>query len=352
MMSDSRSPDDSVRLCAQAAEHERLGAYQQARTLVQHALEVNIHQHGLDDPATIACFHQAAHLEEILADYPAARTLAERALCWSDASFGRIHPTTATSAAVLSHVLGIMGQSAASDALMVQAVTSFMKGQRRYALATARALVALPSLLHRDQNYALTLPLYTTSLSAMEKHLGSTHPDLISLLKVVAWATTMGGKTADATPLLDRALALAADHLGITDLTYADLALERGQLAVAQMQLDQARDWYRQALAIRQTLLPAIHIGIAECLTRVGSTEVDQEAAQARYQAALAITEQVFGPDHPAVATALVVLGRHLARTDLRRVRPYYERACAIWERTLGAEHAAPISLRQQIAML
>jgi tetratricopeptide (TPR) repeat protein len=352
MVSDRPLLDDSSQLSAEAAEHERLGAYGPARALAHRALVMSIQQHGLDHLMTIACFHQAAHLEEVLADYPAARALAERALNWSDASVGRNHPTTATSAAVLSQVLAIQGHHAASDALITQAFTSFKKGQPRYALETARALVALPVLLHRDQNYAATLPFYRTSLIAMEQQLGPTHPELIGLLKVVAWATQMGGRTADAVPLLDRALALAADHLGTTHLTYADLALERGRLAFAQMQREEAHDWYRQALTIRQTMLPAIHMGIAECLTRMAGTEADKEAIEARYAAALTITEQVFGPDHPAVGTALVTLGRHLAGTDLRLVRPYYERAYTIWEQTFGTEHSLTIYLRQQITML
>lgn len=186
----------------------------------------------------------------------------------------------------------------------------------------------------------------------MEQQLGPTHPELISLLKVVAWATQMGGRTADGLPLLERALVLAADHLGTLHLTYADLAFARGRFASAQMQREEARAWYRQALTIRQTLLPAVHIGIAECLSRIASTEDDKEAEEAGYRAALAITEQVFGPDHSAVATELLVLGRHLASIDLRLVRPYYERAYTIWEHLFGAEHPLTISLRQQITML
>lgn len=124
-MSDSPVLDDPARLCAEATEHERLGAYAQARAVAHRALETSIHQHGVYHATTLACFHQTAHLEEILGDYPAARALAERSLNWSDASLGRNHPTTATSAAVLSHVLAIQGHHVAGDALMTQAFTSF-----------------------------------------------------------------------------------------------------------------------------------------------------------------------------------------------------------------------------------
>ncbi len=64
--------------------------------------------------------------------------------------------------------------------------------------------------------------------------------------------------------------------------------------------------------------------------------------AEARplYERALAIREKVLGAEHPDTATSLRQ-PRHLlqAQGDLAGARPLYERALAIYEKVLGAEH-------------
>ena len=58
------------------------------------------------------------------------------------------------------------------------------------------------------------------------------------------------------------------------------------------------------------------------------------------YERALAIREQVLGAEHPDTALSLNNLGYLLrAMGDLARARPYYERALAIHEQVLGSEH-------------
>ncbi len=79
----------------------------------------------------------------------------------------------------------------------------------------------------------------------------------------------------------------------------------------------------------------------------------DYEGARAAYERALAIWEQVLGPEHPQVATAVNNLGGVLyAIGDLARARAAYERALAIFERTLPPEHPHIRIVRENLAGL
>jgi tetratricopeptide (TPR) repeat protein len=63
-------------------------------------------------------------------------------------------------------------------------------------------------------------------------------------------------------------------------------------------------------------------------------------AARPYYERALAIREKTLGADHPDTATSLNKLGLLLqAMGDLARARPYYERALAIQEKAFGPDH-------------
>ncbi|VAW43597.1 hypothetical protein MNBD_CHLOROFLEXI01-4282 [hydrothermal vent metagenome] len=66
----------------------------------------------------------------------------------------------------------------------------------------------------------------------------------------------------------------------------------------------------------------------------------EHQLAKPFYERALAIREKVLGADHPDTATSLNNMGFLLqAMGDLPAARPFYERALAIWEKVLGADH-------------
>jgi tetratricopeptide (TPR) repeat protein len=66
----------------------------------------------------------------------------------------------------------------------------------------------------------------------------------------------------------------------------------------------------------------------------------DYPGARPYYERALAIWEKVLGAEHRDTTTSLNNLGVLLqSQGDLAGARPYYERALEIWERVLGVEH-------------
>jgi tetratricopeptide (TPR) repeat protein len=77
--------------------------------------------------------------------------------------------------------------------------------------------------------------------------------------------------------------------------------------------------------------------------------------AEARpyYERALAIREQVLGPEHPNTATSLNNLGALLQEQgDLAGAHPYFERALHIFIARLGPDHASTQTVQRNLAAL
>ncbi len=79
----------------------------------------------------------------------------------------------------------------------------------------------------------------------------------------------------------------------------------------------------------------------------------DYAAARPYYERALAIREKVLGAEHPATASSLNNLAALLDSTgDYTAARPYYERALAIREKVLGVEHPDTANSLNNLAAL
>jgi len=106
-----------------------------------------------------------------------------------------------------------------------------------------------------------------------------------------------------------------------------------------------ARPYYERALAINEQVLGPEHPATAASLNNLGfllKSLGDYAAARPYYERALAIYEQVLEPEHPDTALSLNNLGFLLdSQGEYAAARPYYERALAIYEQVLGPAHPA-----------
>ena len=104
----------------------------------------------------------------------------------------------------------------------------------------------------------------------------------------------------------------------------------------------QARPLHERALAMRENVLGPEHPDTATSLNNLAYLLKDQgDLAGARppYERALAIKEKVLGPEHADTAIGLNNLGVLLqTQGDLAGARPLFERALAIREKVLGPE--------------
>jgi Tfp pilus assembly protein PilF len=151
-----------------------------------------------------------------------------------------------------------------------------------------------------------------------------------------------------------RAVTDAAQHR--EDTQAARLCNELGVHLDTVGQYAEARPYYERALAICEQVLGPEHPNTATSLNNLGlllRTQGDLAGARPYYEGALAICEQVLGPEHPDTAGSLNNLGLLLrAQGDLAGARPYYERALYIFIARLGQNHAFTQTVQRNLAAL
>jgi tetratricopeptide (TPR) repeat protein/predicted Ser/Thr protein kinase len=110
-----------------------------------------------------------------------------------------------------------------------------------------------------------------------------------------------------------------------------------------QSAFEQALRFNEQALAIREEVLGPDHPEVATTLTNLAVVQRalgSYDAASASYGRALAIGEAALGPDHPSVATTLNNLGLlYLTQGLYGQSQSALARALAIRQTALGAQH-------------
>jgi tetratricopeptide (TPR) repeat protein len=119
---------------------------------------------------------------------------------------------------------------------------------------------------------------------------------------------------------------------------------QMGEYLDARAQFAEAKPYLERALAIREQVLGPQHPDTATSLNDLGvllRTQGDLAGAKPYLERALAIREQVLGPQHPDTATSLNDLGVLLyAQGDLAGAKPYLERALQISRLRLGKDHS------------
>ena len=228
--------------------------------------------------------------------------------------------------------------------------------------------------------YAEARPLFERALAIREKVLGAEHPDTATSLNNLARLLQAQGDLAGARPLYERALAIREgarpEHpdtarASTTSPAAAGPGRPRGAAALERAgdregarpehptrrrasttspsccrpratSRGRGRSTSARWRSGRRCSAPSIP-DTATSLNNLAvllQAQGDLAGARPLYERALAIREKVLGAEHPDTATSLNNLASLLQdQGDLAGARPLYERALAICEKVLGAEH-------------
>ncbi|MGA6827415.1 tetratricopeptide repeat protein [Nitrospira sp. NS4] len=152
------------------------------------------------------------------------------------------------------------------------------------------------------------------------------------------------------------ACATAIERWEIATEKAAHLLNQAGVYLSKRARYIEAKPLYQRALAIREQVLGPEHPDTAASLNDLASLYGSQgryAEAEPLYQRALAIREQVLGPEHPDTAASLNNLAS-LYRSQGRyaEAEPLYQRALAIREQVLGPEHPDTAASLNDLASL
>jgi tetratricopeptide (TPR) repeat protein len=119
---------------------------------------------------------------------------------------------------------------------------------------------------------------------------------------------------------------------------------------------EQVESLHQRALAINEQIQGPEHSNTAISLVHLAffyDSQGKYEEAEELYQRALSIDEKAYGPDHPEVATDLNNLALlYDNQGKYEQAEPLYQRALAIRERVLGADHPDTANSLNNLAAL
>jgi tetratricopeptide (TPR) repeat protein len=140
----------------------------------------------------------------------------------------------------------------------------------------------------------------------------------------------------------------SAEHVGLLN--------RGGEYFYRQAAYSAARPLFVRALAVSEQVLGPEHPNTAESLknfARLLQAQSDLSGARPLFERALVIREKVLGPEHPDTAASLDNLARLLqAQREFSAARPLFERALVIREKVLGPEHPDTAASLDNLARL
>ena len=166
---------------------------------------------------------------------------------------------------------------------------------------------------------------------------------LTAVAKTIPYTVTLDviARVEDALPHLAVVATGLTHWLEGVDKLWAGTGLAR--VARAQSRWQEAKQWSQAALLISEQQLGADHPDTATSLNNLaGLYQAMGRYAEAEplFQRSLAIKEQQLGADHPSTATSLNNLAQlYQAMGRYAAAEPLYQRSLAIMEQQLGADH-------------
>ena len=352
-------PDIATSLSSLAELCVSQGRPAESEPLYQRALAIRERALGPDNPEVAASLSSLAELYVTLGRYADAEPLLERALEIRERVSAADHPELATGLGDLAGVYVAQGRYADAEPLYQRALAIRERVLGPDDRDVATGLNDLAGLFVTQARYAEAEPLYLRALSIWEKALQPDDPDLAPGLSNLAWLYVIQGRYSEAAPLLQRAQRVLEAALPLISLPAAGLVplRDRGRdtamlafvlraLAVLDDKLGQptqAQRRLQRALEMEEKAFGPEHPAVAEDLSLLGSLYCDHRwyaEAEPLLRRALAIDEKTLGPEHVSVAGDLISLGR--AGEGLGRkaeAERHFKRALAIYEKAMGPEH-------------
>jgi CHAT domain-containing protein/tetratricopeptide (TPR) repeat protein len=288
-----------------------------------------------DGPAAVVA--QAMKLYE-QGEYSEALKLFERYAKGVKAQLGADHPEYAVALNNMAEMLRLLNRPSEAEPLYRQALAIDSKYKDRVEAALHQSNFA--ALLEQTGKLEEAERLRREALAIMERHYGSSHPEVARGLNELALLLRDKNRLRDAEILLRRALSIDETVFGSSHPNRARDLNNLGQVLEDESKLKEAEDVTRQALAIDEQAFGAADPRILPALSNLASllSETNQlEEAERATRRALEIEEKALGPDDENVARDLNKLALLLNETNrTSEAEPLLRRSIAIFEKNFG----------------
>ena len=374
-----------------------LGIYDQAERHLSHALAIQQHRLGSEDPATLASMHYLGWLRFSQSRYAEAEQLLLQARDARRNVLGEQHPDTLLSMSALACTYTMHGRFEEAEELIERAlqaaraldaehpyVPPFMNAlaltyeqQGRYEEAeylAAQGLAIAQRVLGKNDWFALLLKhtlaktyraqgrykeaedLLQITLQGRQEAWGPEHPDTLETMADLGWLYYNQGRYEEAETLLREALDATGHVLGEEHIITAHCLRGLGTLYLSQGRYHEAERSLKQALEIAGGLLGEKNYHIPKGTNTLAEVYMAQgrlKEAEKEFLQTLEAKRHVWSDDHPEICETINDLA------VLRREQQRYEKAESLLrkaldgrQRRLGQDHPDTLESMHELALL
>ncbi|MTI88290.1 MAG: tetratricopeptide repeat protein [Balneolaceae bacterium] len=327
---------------------QEVGAHEQARDLLEDALKVDIECFGENHPDVAAKKYKLAIVYQKLNNYEQARKLLESALKTDIIHFGEHHPTVANRQSKLAVIYRHLGGYHQARNLLEDALTSGIVhfGRNHPTVSASRSNLAT---VYQDLgDYKQARKLLENALKTDINHFGKGHPTVAVRQSNLATVYRKMGHYKRARKLLEDALKANINHFGED---YPAVAASRANLALVYKNLGD----YKQSRKLLEAAVNTdiIHFGTDHPIVATRRTNLaniheelgNYEKAVDLLRAALKSNINHFGEGHTSVASSRTNLAK--VYMDLRKKEKAIrltQKALITFKTVLGNSHPQTLS--------
>jgi CHAT domain-containing protein/tetratricopeptide (TPR) repeat protein len=337
-------------------ELAKQGAFAEAESLFQKALDIRIRVLGENHPDTATGYNNVAFALNGQSRSREALPLYEKALAIYQSTLGDDHPETADCYNNLAHNLVAMGRLQEAQARYEKAMDSYLRALGENNLSITYIYNNLAYLLDTLGNSAEASSLLRKALEIRLHILGESDPNTAVSLRNLAASLSMQGRLAEAQPLEQKALDICRLIHGEvhpdTAIGYTSLADTLG----VQGRLVESEPLHRKALEIRMQLYGEQHADTSESFNNLAANLAKQgrfEEALPLHEKAIDIGVKVMGEGHPMLAIYYNNMGSCLGNMGRdAESQLQYEKSLETFERNVGQNHPKYAQTLNNLAIL
>jgi tetratricopeptide (TPR) repeat protein len=312
-----------------------LGEFDEARSLYESALQSDIEQWGYDHPRIAKHHAELAGVYQDLGEFEKARDLLENALKKDIEIYPAGHPYISQTQSNLATIYKNLGEFEKARDLLESALKSGLDnfGEKHPSVSVIRSNLAT-IYRHLGENGKARDLLEAALESAIELY-GEKHPDIAVSRSILANVYAALGEFAKAEELWEKTLKSNLENFGEG---HPNVALCRVNLAgncAEQGNYEKARSLLEEALKSDLINFGAKHPYVALCqsnLANVYHNLGDLDIARELFEKTLAIHEEIYESDHPFITEARSNLAN--VHADLGN----WDKACDLLDLNINSE--------------
>jgi len=298
------------------ATYRGLGLYDQAHTLLEHAVAIQKRELGAENPETLRSMSLLGVVLEGLARREDSETVLREALAGQQKVLGPEAPETMDTVGYLSDTLTMEGHLAEAEGLIRRTLVNQQQTLGPENPSTLRSMRSLCRNLHDQGRLAEAEKLDRETIAVQEHALGADHPGTLWTMNQLALVLQEQGRYAEAENLFRETLFVSTRVLGPDhDITRAALA-NVGLVLQQEGHLREAEAIQRQELAATRSAEGSENPDTLDSMNELGITlgkEHKLEESEKLLRASLATAMRTLGPADAITRNAMADLASTLA---------------------------------------